>query len=88
MLSSAVSSKLVSVRVAPSMVDCRVSPSAVDMFSMKDHENQCQMLTTENVLHILQASYKKLELAFNTLLVYYFLDKFLSHCLGPSGSCL
>lgn len=61
-----------SVRVAQSAVDScrRVSPSAVDMYSMKDQENQCEMLTTENVSHILQACYKKLELAFNTFCLY------------------
>jgi len=37
---------------------------------MKDHEIQCEMLTTEKVFHILQACYKKLELAFKTFCLY------------------
>lgn len=51
---------------------------------MKDHENQCEMLATENVLHILQACYKKLELAFNTLCLY--ITSWTSFCHTVSGA--
>jgi hypothetical protein len=37
---------------------------------MKDHESQCEMLTTEKVFLILQACYKKLELAFKTFCLH------------------